>query len=646
MHHLRHKIFASAVIFSSLTIPFTLPASNLEETSQDEVSTPKNTPTSELEFTQSSFDPTEILATETPEPSINPKKRTRPASIKGTEPICESDYDDASDESSFEPTQKKVVTAELKESAKESAQDRYEEVLHPRLTPEALNTLALDSPKELKENTALYTLFIKYVALGFIGMNNKDRILLPEVESAEEPALEDVYKLRTNLMYLPWFPEVYNPKELQEKMIKMITVCREKVENPYASMMLGMFALHSQETAQNSLVLLREHIPAPFYNFTKVFEAINSDISLANFYLGHAYYMKGSVNEEDTVQSYKTAVSYYHKAANEGIAEAYYCLGMIYENLYSGTPEEALKALQEGATKGSMRSQNQLGYMLARDLGEGSNFEETLSWHQKAALLGNENAPLRVALFRCNHNYIHHDFAEGIYWTICAHRTLQQLSPQEAASICRFVFDILNPQHNFDRLPSKDDPKIDTHYELDLSLEDLRTNIFYYQGYFNPANAFADTIKSPLLFTIFKQAETLTDKIEQVTKALNRPGMLLTCLNPVTPHMKLNKEEPCLQPSTLNGKIFWNFGKNNIKDASDLSQILASPIPELIITLGTDATFAEEEETQAQIKKIGETLRKAQQSFLEELTQGAPKRDHLFLTHYQFDNLFYIMKRD
>ncbi len=98
----------------------------------------------------------------------------------------------------------------------------------------------------------------------------------------------------------------------------------------------------------------------------------------AGFYKGVAAYNRGD---------YATALREYRKAAEQGVADAQFNLGLMYGNGH-GVPQDYAKALQwyrKAAEQGDAEAQYNLGFMYDNGLGVPQDYMQAHLWYNLAA---------------------------------------------------------------------------------------------------------------------------------------------------------------------------------------------------------------------------------------------------------------------
>jgi len=103
--------------------------------------------------------------------------------------------------------------------------------------------------------------------------------------------------------------------------------------------------------------------------------------------LGNAYYKGDGVPRD-----YKEATKWYRLAADQGLAEPCFMLGVIYEQGKSPDYFEAVKWYREAAEQGYIPAQFELGNKYATGRGVPQNFAEAYVWFSIAAASGHEDA--------------------------------------------------------------------------------------------------------------------------------------------------------------------------------------------------------------------------------------------------------------
>ena len=91
---------------------------------------------------------------------------------------------------------------------------------------------------------------------------------------------------------------------------------------------------------------------------------------------------------------YKTAFKKFEHLAEQGIAAAQYCLGVMYHN-GQGAKQDSKKAAtlySDAATQGMIQAINQLGIMCSKGDGVPKDLVSSYAWFNIAAMKGDETA--------------------------------------------------------------------------------------------------------------------------------------------------------------------------------------------------------------------------------------------------------------
>lgn len=107
------------------------------------------------------------------------------------------------------------------------------------------------------------------------------------------------------------------------------------------------------------------------------------------FILGRVYY-----EGQGVARDYEEAMKWFHRAADQGLAESQHMLGVMYD-LGDGVPQDYSKATEwyrEAANQGFPPAQYDLGNQYATGEGVPQNFSEAYVWFSLAASAGNEMA--------------------------------------------------------------------------------------------------------------------------------------------------------------------------------------------------------------------------------------------------------------
>lgn len=111
----------------------------------------------------------------------------------------------------------------------------------------------------------------------------------------------------------------------------------------------------------------------------------------AQLLIGVSYYIDSD---------YAEALKWYRKAADQGVAEAQYMVGHMYDIGEGVTQDykEAVKWYHMAADQGNADAQFNIGIMYDFDEGFTEDYKEALKWYRKAADQGNAEAIYKIGL--------------------------------------------------------------------------------------------------------------------------------------------------------------------------------------------------------------------------------------------------------
>ena len=100
------------------------------------------------------------------------------------------------------------------------------------------------------------------------------------------------------------------------------------------------------------------------------------------------------------IRDYAAALKKWRAVAEQGLAEAQFNLGLIYDNGLGVTEDnqEAVKWYRRAAEQGLTEAQNNLGLMYEKGEGISEDVKEAVRWYRRAALLGLAEAQVNLAL--------------------------------------------------------------------------------------------------------------------------------------------------------------------------------------------------------------------------------------------------------
>ena len=116
-------------------------------------------------------------------------------------------------------------------------------------------------------------------------------------------------------------------------------------------------------------------------------------------------------------QSHKTALMFYHKAAEQGDKRAEFQIGLAYFNGDAGTKDykKALKWFKKAADHGHVKAQVMVGVMHFFGDGIEKNYKTAIEWYKKAAKNGSKDAKSRLSyLYLYGVHGVKKNIAEGV----------------------------------------------------------------------------------------------------------------------------------------------------------------------------------------------------------------------------------------
>jgi TPR repeat protein/V8-like Glu-specific endopeptidase len=141
---------------------------------------------------------------------------------------------------------------------------------------------------------------------------------------------------------------------------------------------------------------------------------------LAEQGLSNAQYNLGVMyeNGKGVPQDYKTAVKWYRHAAEQGVARAQYNLGVMYEN-GKGVPQDyktAVKWYRHAAEQGGARAQYNLGVMYEKGQGVPQDYKTAVKWYRLAAKQGLANAQHNLGVMYDKAQGVPQDYKTAVKW--------------------------------------------------------------------------------------------------------------------------------------------------------------------------------------------------------------------------------------
>jgi hypothetical protein len=118
--------------------------------------------------------------------------------------------------------------------------------------------------------------------------------------------------------------------------------------------------------------------------------------------------------QQGVPQNYTEAVKWFRRAADQGLADAQFKLGVAYDR-GQGAPqdyEEAIKWYRKAAEQGLAQAQDALGLSFTVGNGVLQDYEEAIKWYRKAAEQGYANSQAALGL----KYYQHENYTEAAKW--------------------------------------------------------------------------------------------------------------------------------------------------------------------------------------------------------------------------------------
>ena len=121
-------------------------------------------------------------------------------------------------------------------------------------------------------------------------------------------------------------------------------------------------------------------------------------------------------NAAFVAKDFETAEKYFTPAAEQGVPEAQFKLGICYHEGIEQDYKEAVNWLLKAAEQGYAEAQSSLGYCY--DCGDGVEQDqaEAVKWYRKAAEQGNAGGQLNLGLCYEKGNGVKQDKTEAIKW--------------------------------------------------------------------------------------------------------------------------------------------------------------------------------------------------------------------------------------
>ena len=117
-------------------------------------------------------------------------------------------------------------------------------------------------------------------------------------------------------------------------------------------------------------------------------------------------------------QDYAEAVKWLRKAADQGVADAQFNLGLLYlgGDGVNQNYAEAAKWCRKAAEQGDVDAQFNLGLMYLKGDGVNQNYAEAAKWFRKAADQGDANTQYNLGLMYFRGDGVRRDYTQAYKW--------------------------------------------------------------------------------------------------------------------------------------------------------------------------------------------------------------------------------------
>ena len=121
---------------------------------------------------------------------------------------------------------------------------------------------------------------------------------------------------------------------------------------------------------------------------------------------------------QGVTQDYKQAVTWYAKAAGQGVAYAQYSLGLMYAHGQGVTQDynQAVYWLGKAAVQGEANAQFALGLMYANGQGVTQDYKQAVTWYAKAAAQGDASAQAILGSMYARGQGVTQDYKQAVNW--------------------------------------------------------------------------------------------------------------------------------------------------------------------------------------------------------------------------------------
>jgi TPR repeat protein len=210
-------------------------------------------------------------------------------------------------------------------------------------------------------------------------------------------------------------------QEMQRKKLPSCPLCRGKMQdgfrwhgNPravelfYEAVQLRIRAKKAPTPAKQDALYAKEY--AVLHRVLRVDLAhVESQFNLG------LMYAKG----EGVQQDFKQAAAWLRKAADQGLADAQYVLGMMYFQGEGGVQQDfkqGVEWLWKAADQGMAKAQFNVGIMYKAGNGVQQDFKQAAAWYQKAAEQGLTRAQFFLAMMYEQGEGVQQDFKQAAAW--------------------------------------------------------------------------------------------------------------------------------------------------------------------------------------------------------------------------------------
>ncbi|KAF9151298.1 hypothetical protein BG015_006844 [Linnemannia schmuckeri] len=158
---------------------------------------------------------------------------------------------------------------------------------------------------------------------------------------------------------------------------------------------------------------------------------------LSQFNLGLSY----AQGQGGVPQDYAAAMKWFLRAAEQGFADAFVAVGVMYQN-GNGVSKDYATAMdwyRKGAQLGNTDAQLNIGFLYRSGLGVEQDYAVAMEWYFKAAEQGNADAQVNVGYMYRNGFGVSQDFSKAMQWYLKAAEQGHAIAQANIGSMYEFA---------------------------------------------------------------------------------------------------------------------------------------------------------------------------------------------------------------